>query len=82
MLIVVAANTVAVHPRALASSMFPAVQNLLLAAAASGYGSALTTLVTVAATELRVAVGLPDHVEPVAVVPVGRPARPLGPSRR
>jgi hypothetical protein len=27
-------------------------------------------------------VGLPGHVVPVAVVPLGRPARPLGPPRR
>ncbi len=68
--------------RALASSVFPAVQNLLLAANALGYGSSLTTLTTVAADELQAIVELPDGVQPVAVVPIGRPARPLGPPRR
>ena len=68
--------------RVLPSSVLPAVQNLLLAAAALGYGSALTTLATVAATELRSLLELPDGVEPLAVVPVGRPARSLGPPRR
>jgi nitroreductase len=68
--------------RALPSSVLPAVQNLLLAAGALGYGSALTTLATMAAAELRTLLQLPDGVEPLAVVPVGRPARPLGPPRR
>jgi nitroreductase len=65
-----------------ASSIFPAVQNLLLAATASGLGSALTTLTTAYADELKVLLGLPDTVVPVAVVPLGWPARPLGPPRR
>ncbi len=39
--------------RMLGASIFPAVQNLLLAANALGYGSALMTLATVASAELR-----------------------------
>jgi nitroreductase len=65
-----------------ASSIFPAVQNLLLAATASGLGSALTTLTTAFAGELRKLIGLPATVAPVAVVPLGWPARPLGAPRR
>jgi nitroreductase len=65
-----------------ASSIFPAVQNLLLAATASGLGSALTTLTTAYAGELRALIALPETVVPVVVVPVGWPARPLGPPRR
>jgi nitroreductase len=65
-----------------ASSIFPAVQNLLLAAGALGLGSALTTLTTAHAGELRALLVLPDHVQPVAVVPLGHPAKPLGPPRR
>jgi len=71
-----------VHPSALAASIFPCVQNLLLAAAALGYGAALTTLTTLVADQLRAIVGLPDTVQPFAVIPIGRPARPLGPPRR
>jgi nitroreductase len=66
----------------LGASVFPAVQNLLLAANALGYGSALTTLPTVAAAELRDLVQLPEGLEPMAVVPIGLPARPLGRPRR
>jgi nitroreductase len=68
--------------RTLAASTFPAVQNLLLAANALGYGSALMTLATVAAAELREVVGLVDGIEPMAIVPIGRPARALGAPRR
>jgi nitroreductase len=81
-LVVVAADTSLVPRRAMGSSIYPAVQNLLLAASALGYGSALMTLPTFAPDELRTAVDLPEHVEPVAVVPLGRPRRPLGPPRR
>jgi nitroreductase len=65
-----------------ASSIFPAVQNLLLAATALGLGSALTTISTGYRAEMQAILGLPDHVRPVALVPVGRPVKPLGPPRR
>ncbi len=66
----------------LASSVYPATQNLLLAANALGLGSAMTTLATLFATELADLLDLPDTVVPMAVVPLGWPARPLGPPRR
>lgn len=65
-----------------ASSIFPAVQNLLLAATALGLGSALTTITVAHRRELQELLGLPEHVRPVAVVPLGHPARALGPPRR
>ena len=52
------------------------------AAGALGLGSALTTLTTGYRAELRELLALPEHVDPVAVVPLGYPARPLGLSRR
>jgi nitroreductase len=63
------------------SSIFPCVQNMLLAASALGLGSALTTLVT-SRDEVRSVLRLPDHVVPQAVIPLGVPARPLGSPRR
>ncbi len=66
----------------LPASVFPATQNLLLAANALGLGSAMTTLATLFTDELRGVLGLPDSVLPLAVVPLGWPARPLGPPRR
>ncbi len=64
------------------SSIFPAVQNLLLAATALGLGSALTTITTGYRAEMQAILGLPEHVRPIALVPVGHPAKPLGPPRR
>jgi nitroreductase len=64
------------------SSIFPAVQNLLLAATALGLGSALTTITTGFRSEMQALLGLPESVWPIALVPVGHPARPLGPPRR
>ncbi len=66
----------------LPSSVYPAAQNLLLAANALGLGSAMTTLTTVFADDLRRLLGLPDSVRPMAVLPLGWPARPLGPPKR
>ena len=61
--------------------MYPAIQNLLLAATALGLGSALTTL-PLAGGGLAELLALPEAVQPMAVVPLGWPARPLGPPRR
>jgi nitroreductase len=80
--VVVCGDTRLVNPGVLDASVFPAVQNLLLAATASGLGSALTTLPLAFSDELSEALGLPDEIRPLAVVPLGRPARPLGPPRR
>jgi nitroreductase len=66
----------------LPSSVYPATQNLLLAANALGLGSAMTTLATLFADQLSDLLGLPDSVIPMAVVPLGWPAQPLGPPRR
>lgn len=80
--IVVGADTDRCPLGSVESSIWPAVQNLLLAATALGLGSALTTIATFFADDLRAVVGLPASVTPVAVVPLGHPARPLGPNRR
>ena len=66
----------------LPSSVFPATQNLLLSATALGLGSAMTTLATRFADELRELLDLPQSVRPMAVVPIGWPGRTLGPPRR
>lgn len=64
------------------SSMFPAIQNLLLAATALGLGSALTTIATSFHEPLGALLALPDSVRVVAIIPIGWPARALGPPRR
>jgi len=79
--VVVAADTERTLEVTVPSSILPAVQNLLLAATALGLGSALTTIALLAEETVPM-LGLPPHVQPVAVVPLGWPVRPLGPPRR
>lgn len=69
-------------PALLSSSVYPAAQNLLLAAAALGYGSAMTTLAAQPKGALAALVGLPAGMRPFAVIPIGRPRATLGPPRR
>lgn len=65
------------------SSIFPAVQNLLLAANALGYGSCLTTGLTLFGAErVRERLGLPEKITPMAAVYIGKPATELKPPRR
>jgi nitroreductase len=66
----------------LPSSVFLATQNLLLSATALGLGSAMTTLATLFADDLRDLLELPPSIRPMAVVPIGWPNRPLGPPQR
>ncbi|MFM8410031.1 MAG: nitroreductase family protein [Alphaproteobacteria bacterium] len=68
-------------PRSLAASVYPAAQNLCLAAHALGLGSLFSTLAT-ASPDLARLLSLPPNLVPMVVVPVGRPARRLGPPRR
>lgn len=81
-LVVVCGDTSRCVETVLESSVWPAVQNLLLAAHALGLGSALTTITTVFGNELRSLLALPDHVRPLGVVPLGWAAKQLGPPRR
>jgi nitroreductase len=81
LLIVVCGDTSAADPHSLAASIYPATQNLLLAAQGLGLGALLSTLPT-ASPDLATILELPAHVRPMAVVPIGWPVRPLGPPRR
>ena len=56
------------------SSIYPAVQNLLLAARGLGLGSALTTLHKQSEKEIKQLLGIPDNVETAALLPIGYPA--------
>ena len=80
-IVVVCGDTSQADPRSLAASIYPATQNLCLAAHAVGLGSLFSTLPTVD-QELSSLLGLPAHVQPLAVVPIGRPARALRPPKR
>jgi nitroreductase len=63
-------------------SIYPSVQNLLLAARAAGLGAALITLPLWSKWLARRALGLPWNVSPCAVVPLGWPRGRYGPTTR
>lgn len=60
------------------SSIYPAVQNLMLAARALGLGTALTTVHRGRQKEVRELLGIPDSVETAALIPVGWPKGKFG----
>ena len=64
------------------SSIYPAVQNMLLAARALGLGATLTTLYLQFEKEAEAAMGLPDGVHSYALLPIGYPLGRFGPVRR
>jgi nitroreductase len=63
-------------------SIFPAVQNILLAARALGLGATLTTLHLQFEKETEAALGLPPDAHSYAIVPIGYPMGRFGPVRR
>ena len=81
--VVVCADTERVPEIYAPSSIYPAVQNLLLAAADLGYGSCLTTgLTTFGVDRVRERLALPDTLLPMAAVYLGPSAKKLTPPRR
>jgi len=64
------------------ASVFPASQNLLLAARALGYGGVMTTWHLWAEAELRELLEIPDDVYVAATITLGRPLGHHGPVRR
>ncbi|MGI8927800.1 MAG: nitroreductase family protein [Tepidiformaceae bacterium] len=64
------------------SSIYPAVQNLLLAARGLGLGSVMTTFQAGMVDELREWLGLPENAMPVALIPIGFPDAKFGPVTR
>lgn len=63
-------------------SVYPACQNLLLAARALGYGGVLTGWHAGVETELRALLGIPDGVLVAGTILLGRPQGHHGPVRR
>jgi len=68
--------------RTAGSSIYPAVQNMLLAARALGLGATLTTLYLNFEKEAEAALGLPADWHSYAIIPVGFPIGRFGPVRR
>jgi nitroreductase len=64
------------------ASIYPAVQNMLLATRALGLGSTLTTRHLLYAKEAEAAMGLPEGVHSYAILPIGYPMGNFGPVGR
>ncbi len=65
--------------RSEAASVYPGVQNLLLAARAHGLGATLTTWHLALEPEFKAVLGIPRGVKTFAMIPVGWPRGNLGP---
>lgn len=64
------------------ASIYPACQNLLLAARALGYGGVMTTWQAMVEDDLRRILAIPDEVALSATIALGRPEGRHGPVRR
>ena len=66
------------------SSIYPAVQNLMLAARSLGLGTSLTTVHAIFEEEIKSSLGIPANVQTTALIPLGYPApeENFGGSRR
>lgn len=64
------------------ASVYPACQNILLAARALGYGGVLTGFHAGVEAELRQLLAIPDEVELAATITLGKPEGGHGPVRR
>ncbi len=64
------------------SALYPAAQNIVLAARALGLGSVFTTLHMSAEPTVREVLGLPDGIRIAATIPIGWPDGVFGPVSR
>ena len=64
------------------SSIYTAVQNIMLSARALGLGTVMTTAQGMIETTLRELLKIPDDAYPVAFIPIGFPEANFGPTTR
>lgn len=64
------------------SSIYPAVQNVILACRALGLGTTITTNHIRCEDEVKAVLGVPDDVATFALMPIGYPLDPFGPVTR
>ncbi len=82
-LIIATLNTSGVAPASPpGSSIYPAVQNLMLAARALGLGTTITTLHRTHEAEVKQLLGVPEGVDTMALIPLGYPVGKFGPTNR
>ena len=82
-LIIATVNTSGVAPVSPpGASIYPAVQNLMLAARALGLGTTITTLHRTHEAEVKQLLGVPEGVDTMALIPLGYPVGKFGPTSR
>jgi nitroreductase len=64
------------------ASVYPFAWNVLLAARQEGLGGTITTLAVAQEPRIQALLGIPAHVAVAAVMPLGRPVKPLTKLRR
>jgi nitroreductase len=64
------------------ASIYPAVQNIILACRALGLGTTITTNHIRCEDEVKAVLGVPDDVQTFALMPIGYPLEPFGPLAR
>jgi nitroreductase len=64
------------------SSIYPAVQNILLACRALGLGATLTTVSSLYEDDLKPILNLPADISTYALIPIGYPQGKFGPVQR
>ena len=64
------------------ASIYPSVQNIMLAARAIGLGTVMTTMHRRRKARIHEILDIPDHIESAAIIPLGWPDREYGPNRR
>jgi nitroreductase len=69
-------------PKMSGASIYPAVQNMLLAARGLGLGATLTTRHLLFEKEVNEILGLPEKAETFAIIPIGYPIGRFGPVSR
>jgi nitroreductase len=61
------------------ASIYPAVQNIILACRALGLGTTITTNHIRCEEEVKTVLGIPEHVQTFAMMPIGYPRGKFGP---
>jgi nitroreductase len=71
-----------IHQSSYYGGIYPAIQNLMLAARARGIGSTMTTLHKAREREVKDILGIPDDVSTIALIPLGYPRGRWGRPKR
>jgi nitroreductase len=64
------------------ASVYPGVQNLMLAARALGLGTTLTTIHRCNEDKVKALLGIPEDMDVIAILPFGYPAAQIGKGRK